>query len=124
MDETSAGTLWDISANYRGYLFDSTNGQFTLLDSSASTAAASTTTVATEEVTAAGEDTDETIEGTDWLTYTGYWGDKQYPDDDPRQFCLLGHCRYVDGPFGKLYTTRRLYYICARQSGRLMLSFI
>ena len=38
-----------------------------------------------------------------WLYYLGHWGDKQYPDDDPRQQTILnisGLYKYVDGPTG------------------------
>ena len=37
---------------------------------------------------------------TDWLSFTGHWGDQQYSKDAPGQKCLLGFCRYTSGPTG------------------------
>ncbi|KAF1809910.1 hypothetical protein P152DRAFT_476043 [Eremomyces bilateralis CBS 781.70] len=39
---------------------------------------------------------------TDWLYFTGRWGDKTYPDSDPRQrnFLRLGIRKFSDGPTG------------------------
>lgn len=39
---------------------------------------------------------------TDWLAFTGRWGDKAYPDTDPRQvnFLRLGFRKFSDGPTG------------------------
>ncbi|KAK9900798.1 hypothetical protein P389DRAFT_193045 [Cystobasidium minutum MCA 4210] len=100
-DQTDAGTMWDISSNYRGYLFDSSNGQFTFLNSSSTPSSAGSVSNNDQSSTGeAGEVEDEIAEGTSWLTFTGYWGDKQFDEDDSRQFCVFGHCRYTDGPLG------------------------
>lgn len=45
---------------------------------------------------------EQSSEGVDWLYWLGLWGDKQYPDSDPRQYCILDECQYVDGPTGPL----------------------
>ena len=39
----------------------------------------------------------------DWLNFTGQWGDQQYPDSDPRQQGILdisGLFKYSSGPTG------------------------
>jgi hypothetical protein len=46
----------------------------------------------------------------DWLAFNGHWGDKQYPDNDPDQFCFLGIdalCKYTNGPTGPLSSSCR-----------------
>ncbi|KAJ6108490.1 hypothetical protein N7523_009813 [Penicillium sp. IBT 18751x] len=86
-DKTDAGYLWDMTLNYRGYLYD--------VDSSTFTATSGAGTGATEE---AGETAD-------WLNWLGYWGDEEYPDgllDDVEtgQYCISSECHYTSGPTG------------------------
>lgn len=47
------------------------------------------------------EDSNEIQEGVNWLTWTGYYGNKKLDDDANGQFCAFGQCRYTDGPLGK-----------------------
>lgn len=77
-DTASAGYLWDpiLSAYY-----------YTYFPSSGSFASSDTSTPVS------------------WLSFLGRWGDKQYPDSDPRQlnFLNLGiSWRYESGPTGPL----------------------
>lgn len=40
---------------------------------------------------------------TNWLSFTGRWGDRKYNKDDPPQKCFLGIdelCMYASGPTG------------------------
>lgn len=60
-----------------------------------------TTPSAAISLQAVGIETEEN-EGVDWLTFDGYWGDKKLDDDDSRQFCAFGQCRFTDGPLGEL----------------------
>jgi hypothetical protein len=42
---------------------------------------------------------------TNWLSFIGHWGDKQYPEDDDIQDCVLGIdklCKYTNGPTGPI----------------------
>jgi len=100
-DETDGGYQWNISQNYKSYFFDYTDGTFSLPDSM-STAAATTPSGAppatTTEVVAWDSSAVDTAGS--WLTFGGYWGDNRYSDDDPRQACVFGHCKYEDGPHG------------------------
>lgn len=88
MDRTDAGLYWDMTQNFRAYIFDSSTGLFSL-PTSTNVALASNLGQA-----------EQPTEGVDWLTYTGYWGDEQYPESDSRQLCVFGHCRYTSGPNG------------------------
>lgn len=102
-DQTDAGTSWDTSLNYRSYLFDSTSGQFSFLNSTSSPTTSSSASATSNAAAAAqsAQDINEVNEGVEWLTYSGYYGDKRFDDDDKRQFCVFGHCRYTDGPLGE-----------------------
>ena len=86
-DKTDAGYLWDMTLNYRGYLYD--------VDSSTFTVASGAGTGATEEAN----------ETADWLNWLGAWGDEEYPDgflDDVEtgQYCISSECHYTSGPTG------------------------
>jgi len=42
---------------------------------------------------------------TNWLSFTGHFGDKEYPQTDPIQNCLFGSdklCMYANGPTGPI----------------------
>ncbi|KAJ5560337.1 hypothetical protein N7513_002736 [Penicillium frequentans] len=86
-DTTDAGYLWDMTLNYRGYLYD--------VD-------ADTFSVASGAGTGATEEADESA---DWLNWLGRWGDEEYPDgllDDIEtgQYCISSECHYTSGPTG------------------------
>ena len=89
MDRTDAGLYWDIRQNYRAFLFDASNGQFSL-----------PSTPVAGSFSNIGE-TEQANEGVDWLTYTGYWGNQQPAQGDNGQVCVFGHCRYTSGPNGE-----------------------
>lgn len=77
-DYTDKGPLWDplLSAYY--YAYDADSNTFTPYDDSYPVK---------------------------WLYFTGHWGDKQYPDSDPRQELVLGIqelAKYGNGPTGPL----------------------
>jgi len=51
----------------------------------------------------------------DWLAFTGHWGDKQYPDNDPNQSCFLGIdalCKYTNGPTGPAFKQLQRKNVC------------
>ncbi|RFU26467.1 hypothetical protein B7463_g9875, partial [Scytalidium lignicola] len=80
-DFTSNGAIWDPLLSTYYYTFtpsSPSNGTFTPGDSSTPVS---------------------------WLYYLGHWGDKQYPDSDPRQVDLLNlhlSFKFSDGPTGPL----------------------
>lgn len=82
-DRTDAGRIWDITKNYRGFWYDVLSQSF----SSAGGAGIG--------------GRKQMSEGSSWLTWTGRWGDQQYPNSDSRQICILDQCHYVTGPTGK-----------------------
>jgi hypothetical protein len=95
-DSTSPGPLWDpiLSAYYYEYTpTSSTNGTFVPSDSSTPVS---------------------------WLYYLGKWGDKQYPDSDPRQVNFLNlniTWRYESGPTGPLDKNLNRTDTCPEMSG-------
>ena len=81
-DYTDAGLLWDVTKNYRGYIFDNTTQSF-------STAGGASVGGSVEDG-----------EGVGWLNFRGHWGDEQYNSKDG-QYCIFSECKYVDGPTGQ-----------------------
>ena len=57
---------------------------------------------------------------TNWLYYTGTWGDEQYPTTDPRQKELFGiklTAKYVSGPTGPATKQLNRTSVCPDQKG-------
>ena len=88
IDHTDAGTLWDVTKNFRGFWFDNSTQTFSLASGAAQGA--------TEEASG---------EGVGWLQFGGKWGDKQYELLHRGQYCVgipdvATECKLVDGPTG------------------------
>ncbi|KAG2731901.1 hypothetical protein G9P44_005488 [Scheffersomyces stipitis] len=83
-DFTDRGPLWNPTKNYLGYTFDGEK----VYPGSTNTNA---------------KHVGREVEFGNWLAFAGHWGDKQLPDDDPRQrYTLIGGHKYIDGPRGPL----------------------
>lgn len=76
IDLAATGQVWDPVKPAYYYNYDPGSKRFTAADSS--------------------------ISPTDWLYFNGQWGDRQYPDSDPRQRTVryFGLKKYTDGPNG------------------------
>ncbi|CAE6401042.1 unnamed protein product [Rhizoctonia solani] len=74
-DHADAGPMWDITLNYVAYWYSTEKGFVGA--------------------------THNQVSGS-WLEFIGHWGDKQYPDSDPRQHSLEGQYRYTSGPPGPI----------------------
>ncbi|KAK5728031.1 hypothetical protein LTR17_012228 [Elasticomyces elasticus] len=75
-DHTDAGPVWDPTLSAFYYSFDAASSTFAAYDESTPT---------------------------DWLKFTGHWGDQQYPNSDSRQKTVLGidgTQKYTGGPTG------------------------
>ncbi|KAF2025635.1 hypothetical protein EK21DRAFT_76036 [Setomelanomma holmii] len=71
-DHTNRGTYWDpVQAAYF-YNFDAGSNAFTAYDSAS----------------------------TNWLGFTGRWGDQEYSTNDKRQVKVFGQAKYASGPTG------------------------
>ncbi|KAL1982870.1 hypothetical protein VTN96DRAFT_798 [Rasamsonia emersonii] len=97
-DTTDKGPFWDVTQNYRGFWFDNSTQTF-------SSAGGKST---------GGEE--QASEGADWLKWLGYWGDEQYPDTDPRQYCILDiECAFVSGPTGPIAKNLGRTAVCQKE---------
>ncbi|KAK4609399.1 Putative vacuolar protein sorting-associated protein TDA6 [Fulvia fulva] len=77
-DHTDAGALWDPIASAYYYSYDVSSKSFAPYND----------------------------EPTNWLYFTGHWGDAKIPEDDERQKCAFGIdalCEYVGGPTGPAF---------------------
>lgn len=77
-DQCDKGPLWDPTLSAYIYSYDSSANTFTAYDG---------------------------VSPTNWLSFTGKWGDQQYPDSDPRQkkdFGIGATAKYVSGPTGPI----------------------
>ena len=86
-DQTDAGFVWDLAANYRAFWFDNSTQTFSIAGGAGSGA----------------QSIDS--EGAGWLQYEGAWGDEQYPVGEHGQYCLVigslvDECEFVSGPTG------------------------
>lgn len=83
-DYTNDGLTWDMTKNFRGFWFDTASNTFT-----AAVGAGVGASV-------------QAVEGLSWLSFSGRWGDQEYPLFIKNgQYCILEHeCKYVSGPTG------------------------
>lgn len=75
-DHCDKGPLWDPTLSAYVYSYDANANTFTAYDGGSPT---------------------------NWLSFTGKWGDQQYPDSDRRQKKILGiaaTAKFVSGPTG------------------------
>lgn len=75
LDLTDRGPLWDPLLNSHSYTYNT-----------------STHTFRSSHITPQAP--------TEWLHFTGHWGDKAYPITDKRQYLFAGQYHYVSGPPG------------------------
>ncbi|SCU97810.1 LAMI_0F11474g1_1 [Lachancea mirantina] len=87
-DFTDRGPLWDPSLNFLAYTYNGT------------------------VVTPVSKREREI--GSDWLWFSGHWGDKQLPFTDPRQKWCPVQWRYIDGPRGPLRKNLERTSLCQR----------
>ena len=73
VDQTDDGTLWDPTLNAYSYSYDPSSKKFTACESGTPT---------------------------NWLQYSGQWGDEQLPDDAEGQVDVFGQRKYSSGPNG------------------------
>ena len=81
-DHTDKGPPWDVTLNYRSYWYDVSSQVFTSGGGAGLGA------------------TEQTSEGVGWLSFTGQWGDAQWPRKRPGQYCLGDQCHISSGPTG------------------------
>ncbi|KAH8645823.1 hypothetical protein BX600DRAFT_390956 [Xylariales sp. PMI_506] len=93
-DTTDAGFAWDMTQNYRGYWYDVSTSTFSIAGGAS---------------TGGDEEGDET---SNWLTFEGCWGDEQYPDSYPGQYCIFGECHYTSGPTGPVAKNLERTTVC------------
>lgn len=106
-DDTDEGPFWDVALNYRGYWFDNSTTTFSSAGGAGPGGAA------------------QNAEGADWLLWTGAWGDEEYPDDDPRQYCVFDiSCHYVSGPTGPVQKNLGRNEVCQAEDDCEILEFV
>jgi hypothetical protein len=106
-DSTSKGPLWDPALNALSYHYtspdDHTDVGWKSVDVGVfAESEVSTTYFSPGNLTASLENPKAP---TSWFFYSGCWGDKGYPSNDPRQYQapIIGERKFVDGPFGPRY---------------------
>lgn len=75
-DQCDKGPFWDPTLSAYVYRFDANANTYTAYDG---------------------------VSPTNWLSFTGKWGDQQYPDSDRRQkkiFSISATAKFVGGPTG------------------------
>jgi len=82
-DQTDKGPLWDVTKNYRGFWYDPPNG------------------VVSHSPGAGIGGSVQLLEGSRWLNFSGFWGDKKWPTSRFGQYCVGNECLIGDGPTGK-----------------------
>jgi len=83
-DQTNRGPIWDVTKNFRGFRYTTSNGAVSLAPGAGTGGVL------------------EISEGPSWLSFGGYWGDQRWPTARPGQFCKDDDCLIDDGPTGPL----------------------
>ncbi|KAI9850880.1 MAG: Vacuolar protein sorting-associated protein 62 [Thelocarpon superellum] len=89
-DNTDRGPIWDPRLNSHRYRYSLTTSTLYPEKSSGEGAAAAT----------------------GWFHFTGRWGDKMYPPNDPRQYQFAGNSHYVSGPTGPKFKNLARVNVC------------
>ena len=93
VDNCDKGTLWDPSLNAYYISFDRETQSFSAYDD---------------------------VVPTQWLGFTGHWGDQRYPDSDRRQSEIFGigaTARFTDGPMGPKDKQLDRTQVCPEKDG-------
>lgn len=97
-DTTSKGVPWDVTLNYRGYWYDVSSQVFT--SSGGAGLGAS----------------EQPGEGVGWLSFTGEWGDAQWPINEPGQYCISSECHISNGPTGPFLKNLGRTAVCQNEA--------
>lgn len=82
-DQTDKGLIWDVTKNFRGFWYNPSSGAISIAPGAGSGGLV------------------QPSEGTSWLNFSGFWGDKKPPIEKPGQRCILDQCLISDGPSGE-----------------------
>lgn len=98
-DKTDAGTLWDVTKNFRGFWFDTASSSFVAAGGAGPGGAA------------------QAGEGVGWLGFGGHWGDEQLKLLDEGQYCITSdECKWVDGPTGPIAKNLGRTAVCQKEA--------
>ncbi|GJE85188.1 Vps62-like protein [Phanerochaete sordida] len=98
-DQTDAGSIWDVTLNFRGYWFDNSTQTFTVASGAGTGGSV------------------EAGEGVGWLNFAGRWGDEQYDLFHEGQYCVTSdECKYVSGPTGPIAKNLGRTAVCQDES--------
>jgi hypothetical protein len=86
-DITDRGPIWDPVANLYSFTYDTKS-----------------------DIVRASDFTPDAPEA--WFHFSGHWGDKAYPMDDPRQYRFAGELHYGSGPTGPKFKDLDRTTIC------------
>ena len=86
-DRTDRGPLWDPTLNMHSFTYNHDND-----------------TLRSSELNPQSP--------VNWFYFWGHWGDKSYPDSDPRQYKIVGQRHYVSGPLGPRFKNLGRKHIC------------
>ena len=82
-DQTDKGPIWDVTQNFRGFWYTPSSGAISIAPGAGSGGLI------------------QPSEGTSWLNFGGFWGDKKWPADKSGQYCIGDQCYISDGPNGE-----------------------
>jgi hypothetical protein len=130
-DTTDKGPLWDPVLNLFSYHYTPTGDDETLTSLPVTPSPNSPSYFTTDFISSTTFPNDTAIVGdiltptsltpnapTSWFIYSGCWGDKEYPSDDPRQYhaAIVGEKHYVSGPRGPRFKALGRKNVCPRDT--------